>query len=126
MNDSSTMSFLTLLWTLICLILILFLAYFSVKLLAKKQRISGAGKLIKVLDQVSIGQDKVLVVVKVADKTMLIAMSSNTVTKVCELDNDYCEKFILQNPVMPFSEVLKSAFNKTKNDDKNNKGDGKV
>ena len=125
MNNSGSMSFFTLLWAFVCLIFILVLAYFSVKLLSKKQRVSGAGKLIEVLAQVNIGQDKVLLVVKSADKTMLVGMSQNSISKICDLDDDYCKNIIEQNPTVPFSEVLKSSFNRNKVE-KKDKGDGNV
>lgn len=70
---------------LCALLFVLALAYVTIKWMGRRMSVQTSSRLIKVLDRVMIGQDKCLLVVQVAEETMLVGMSGDAVTKLCDL-----------------------------------------
>lgn len=70
---------------LCALLFVLALAYITIKWMGRRMSVQTNSRLIKVLDRVMIGQDKCLLVVQVAEETMLVGMSGDAVTKLCDL-----------------------------------------
>lgn len=92
---------------------VLFLAYWLLHWLNKRMPSQATGGGIRVLDRLNIGKDKCLLVVKVADKTMLIAVSNNNIEKLADYDSD--EPFIRdisQGQSADFKSVLLGAVGK--------------
>ncbi len=82
-------------FTVICALLgvigLLFLTFYAYKWLNKHRMSGGFGynnRSIKIVEYVSIAQDKQLMIVTVGSKKMLIGVTPNAVTKVCDLDDE--------------------------------------
>ena len=80
------MAFLKILFYLIVLILVLFLAYHTTRILGRgmslKQRSAG----VQVLDQMAVGRDSFLLVVKVQEEILLLGVSPAGITRLEKLD----------------------------------------
>lgn len=82
-------------FTVICALLgvigLLFLTFYAYKWLNKHRMSGGFGynnRSIKIVEYVSIAQDKQLMIVTVGSKKMLLGVTPNAVTKVCDLDDE--------------------------------------
>jgi len=76
----------TVIGTLIIFAGILYLAYISTKLLGKRFSLGNQGsKNMKVLESMPVGQDKMLFIVKVGEKTMLMGSSKDHMEYLCDL-----------------------------------------
>lgn len=79
---------LPLIFTLIAIVLVLYLCYVFSKYLSKKvNNVSGLGN-IRILERVALTQDKGLAVAEVCGKYYLIGFSNNSVEILKELDGD--------------------------------------
>lgn len=103
----------TVLMVILVFILILYLAYFATKKLGKRLSFKGVGnKNIKIIESISVGQNKAIMIIQSAGKTMLIGITQNGISLISELDD---EKLILNDDennsqTMKFSECFKTAF----------------
>lgn len=104
---------LSIVFSFVLVVGILFLAYFSTKWLSKKMSTQGNTRYIKVLDRVMLGQDKSIVVVKIAGKTMAVAMTSHTAVKLCDIDEASVEPAPPPQG-MDFSSIFKNYLAKGK------------
>lgn len=74
--------------TLMSLVLVLALAYFLLKWLSRRVNVqSGTSQKIRIIDRVPLAPDKCLLVVRVAEKTVLVGMSSHCVAKICDIED---------------------------------------
>ena len=74
-------------FVLLCLVLVLVLAYQSIRLLGRRVGSAGsAAGSIKVLDRLPLAQDQTLYIVEAAGKTLLLGATPQGVRLVCELD----------------------------------------
>lgn len=91
---------------------VLFLAYYTTRLVGRRFTAAGtSGGRIRVLDRLPIGQDKALLIVQAAEKTLLVGVSSHAMAMLCELDAEALEEL----PPMadaPFMGVLKDMLKK--------------
>ncbi|MGN1482102.1 flagellar biosynthetic protein FliO [Porcipelethomonas sp.] len=110
---------------------ILYLAYMATKLLGKRLSFkSGSNKNIKILESVSLGQNKALMIVEAADKTMLIGITSGEISLISELDGEKLKTESENAPeTMEFSKafktVLENNFGKKLKKSKEHKNDNK-
>ena len=115
---------------LLVFVLILYLAYFATKKMGKRLSFKGVGnKNIKIVESVSLGQNKAIMIIESAGKTLLIGMTQNEITLISELDG---EKLIpseneTSGQTMEFSKafkkVLEEKFNKKGSKSEENKND---
>ncbi len=82
-------------FTVICALLgvigLLFLTFYAYKWLNKHRMSGGFGynnRSIKIIEYVSIAQDKQLMIVTVGSRKMLLGVTPNAVTKICDLDDE--------------------------------------
>lgn len=70
----------------------------------------GSGRLIQVLDRVSVGRSGSILLVRIKDKVMLLGISDHAVEKLCEFD-DPDETMVLPKAedLPSFSQALKDA-----------------
>lgn len=74
--------------TLGALLAVLLLVYALLKWMGWRRGPMQAGtRHIKLLDRVSIAPDKCLLLVRVAEKTMLVGFSSHSVEKICDIED---------------------------------------
>ncbi len=80
------MAFLKILFYLIVLIAVLMLAYYTTRMLGRGMgRTGGPG--MEILDQMALGRDSYLLVVKVQERIFLIGVSPGRISKVEELES---------------------------------------
>lgn len=96
----------TILSAIAALAAILLLAYISIKWMGQKLPSQSSSRHIKVLDRMVLGRDKYLMLVRVAEKTVLVGVSANSVDKICDIDdpNALLEQPLVVSP--SFSDVL--------------------
>lgn len=70
-------------------VLILLLAYACSRYLGKTWQHSSAARYMEVIDQLAVGQDRLLLIVKINDKNYLMSSSSQGVSILTELDGDF-------------------------------------
>ncbi len=70
---------------------VLFLAVVTTRLIVKKARSLTSGRYISIVDSISLGFDKQVHLIKVADKYVLVATSGKTVTCLALLEIDKLE-----------------------------------
>lgn len=78
----------TVLFTIVLFAGILYLAYLTTKYIGKKYSVYGgmSGKNMKILDTLSISQDKMLMIVKAGEKSVLIGVSKDHMEYICDVD----------------------------------------
>lgn len=121
-------------FTVICALLgiigLIFLAFYAAGWLRKRFGVGGLGqpgRVIKIREYMGIAQDKQLMIVTVGSKTMLIGVTANAVTKICDLDNEdiaalEAEEISDENG---FMQSLKKAFAERKGEDPEDKKNGR-
>lgn len=97
---------------IIFFILILVAAYFSAKFIGKRYGFKGnGGKNIKIIEKVALSQDKLLIIVKVADKTMLLGVTNNKIEKISDVDELSLNVEKPNDKNMDFLSILKNVTN---------------
>ena len=122
------------LMALVVFVLILYLAYYATKKLGKRLTIKGVGnKNIKILDSIPIGQNKSVMIIETAGKTLLVGITQNEISLITELDRDKLDIPDKDDSAQPmefstaFKKVLEEKFggkiskSKEKNNDSNKK-----
>lgn len=113
--------------TIVLLGLILFLIYFLLKLLNKKNRLFQQSKTLENLGGISLGQNKSIQVIRVGEKMYLIGVGDNVellqevsdeVTKKALLDNDNQQQKISQTNLFSLFMMKRNKRAHTKNQDK--------
>ena len=78
----------TVIGTLIIFAVILYLAYLTTKFLGKRYSTgSSGGKNLKVLETMYISQDKMLLIVKAGEKTILVGCAKDHMEYLCDVDS---------------------------------------
>lgn len=110
---------------------ILYLAYMAAKLMGKRLSLkSGGNKNIKILESVSLGQNKALMIVQAADKILLIGITAGEISLISELDGEKLKNESENaSETMDFSKafktVLENNFGKKFNKSKERQNDNK-
>ena len=124
-------------FTVICALLgvigLMFLTFYAYKWLNKHRMSGGFGynnRSIKIVEYLSIAQDKQLMIVTVGNKKMLLGVTPNAVTKVCDLDDEDIVSYESESEgeESGFMKTLKKAFaekNKASAETVENKEDGR-
>lgn len=116
-------SFATVLFTLVAMVVVLALAYYTTRWLGKRINTGSGTGLIKVLDKTMIGQGKLLAVIKIGDKTMLVGVAENSITKLCDIEeSDIVLEDNSKKSNVSFHESLKFALKNTMGAKKEDKG----
>ncbi len=85
-NDTG--GFFSVIFALLMVVGILFLAYYVTRWLGKRTTIQSGSQHIKVLDRTFIGQDKCILIVNIKGRVLALAMTSHAVEILCELNAD--------------------------------------
>lgn len=95
---------------------VLVLTYWATKYLGKRFPSGGAGsRYIQVIDRLPLGQNQQLLLVRVAEKTMLIGAAAQGFSKLCDIEEELPEAPAEEGPT-PFSQLLGGLLNKEKKD----------
>lgn len=89
MSDSPVGRVFSVLFTIVLFVVILYLAYLTTKFIGKKYSVNGgmSGKNIKILDTLALNQEKMLMIVKTGDKTVLIGVTKDHMEYICDVDS---------------------------------------
>ncbi len=74
--------------SVVIVIVILLLAYFSTKYIGGVSRGRGISKNMKVIEMITLGQDKTLAIVKVGEKYLLVGVASGQINVMRELSEE--------------------------------------
>lgn len=74
--------------TLIIVIAVLLLAWWCTRHLAARTRFGIESNYIRVLDRISIAQDKMLLFIQIEDRSYLIGVSSSSITTLAEINDE--------------------------------------
>jgi len=127
-------------FTVVCALLgvvgLMFLAFWAAGWLRKRFGSGGFGsanRAVKIRECTGIGQDKQLIIVTVGSKTMLLGVTPNAVTKVCDLEEEDIAALTEESPQQGgFAQSLKKALaerkggadiSESKKDGRNEKND---
>lgn len=105
-------STLSVLFCLAMFALILYLAYVTTKLIGKRYSVNGKKtKNLKILESITIGADRQLLIVKTAGKCLLLGATSHNVSLICELDENQVSEQMEVNATstMSFSDAFKKV-----------------
>ena len=125
-------------FTVICallgIIVLIFLAFYADGWLRKRFNIGGFSasgqRTVKIIEYTGIAQDKQLMIVSVGKKIMLLGVTANSVSKICDLDEEdlvtpdegmTSESGFMQSLKKVFAEKNKDAGNKSEEDLRNEK-----
>lgn len=125
-------------FTAICallgIIVLIFLAFYAAGWLRKRLNIGGFSasgqRTVKIIEYTGIAQDKQLMVVSVGKKLMLLGVTPNSISKICDLDEEDLtvkdegipsESGFLGNLKKVFAEKNQDAGNKSEEDLRNEK-----
>ncbi len=104
--------------SLILVLLILYLAYFVSKNIGRVPMINNSSSNMQVLDRIAIGQDRALLIVKVAENYFLMASSQNSISILKELNET--DLIIKQAEPLNFEKLdFKEILDKFKKGDTN-------
>ena len=78
----------TALMTLIIVVVILYFAFVCTKYIGKGVNLRNKSKYMKIIDQMVLGQDKSIAIVKIGERHYIIGISSSQITILSEVDED--------------------------------------
>ena len=125
MDGSIISKIFTVIATLIIFVVILYLAYITTKTLGKRYSLGNTGnKNFKVFDSMSLGQDRMLMIVKAGQKVILIGTGKEHIEYICDIDESQLTVSEQTSPSGPadFAQILKKAA-QSKIDAYKSKGD---
>lgn len=104
-------AFFSVIFAIFIMVLVLVLAYFTTKLVGRRMssQNSGGGN-IKILDRAALGQDKALLIVQTAGKTMLVGVTAQHIEKLCDIDAENLAAPVQSPEFGSFSDALKKAL----------------
>lgn len=94
---------------------VIFLAYYSTRWLGKKSFFaqSNSSRNMEILDRLHLTQDKSLLIVKVAQRRLLLSITQQNISKVLEFSEDEAIISIDQGNTTNFSNLLKDTMTKS-------------
>lgn len=108
-------TFLSVFGTLVLIVAVFVGAYWFTKFLAKRNRLKqiGSSKKIKILEQMAVGPDRMLLVVKTANKVMMLGVTAQQVTLIKEFeDGEFPESPMSDDDDRPsgFHDILRNSL----------------
>ena len=94
------MPFLSLLWVLVCVILILGLAYWFTKYIGGRGKLGGAfgagrgTEQLKVLARLTLGRDQALAIVQAGERYFLLGVTASAISTLAELTGEEAEVWL--------------------------------
>ena len=112
---------LSLVFPMAVVVVIILAAYFTTRWVAKKQNAFTSGRIIRVIERVTVGRDTFLLIVEVNGKPYLMSSSNGGVEILGELLPDTLEKYSDRKSKNDFAGILTSLIN-NKSASKKDKG----
>lgn len=96
--------------------IILYFAYITTKVVGRRYGTSArTGSNLKLIESLPLGNDKNIMIVKAADKVLLLGVTAQHVELISELDEQTLEIPLTDSTVPSFKEILKQNIGLTKN-----------
>ena len=102
--------FLNLLLPMLVVVVIIVAAYYTTRFVAKKQNTFTSGRIIQVVERVSLSKDTYLAIVKVGDKLLLLSTSASKTELITELDAALAEQLEKTAKQPDFFEIFSSLL----------------
>lgn len=96
------------LWALIATVIVIALAYFVPKWMAKKYSRTSSGQYIKIIERSVIGKDAYIAIINVGDKDYLISVSDKKVDVIDTFPPDSLPELPQQKQPVEFQNILSS------------------
>ena len=119
--DSGLGSLLSLIWLLVCVLVIVVLAYLFTKYVAGRGGTigaSGGSERFKVLSRLSLGREQSAVLVKAGEKYLLLGVTASQISVLKELTQEEAEAVYALPPDQPappsFGEALRTVLKQKK------------
>ena len=106
----------------VAFILILFLAYFSIRIMGRARTTGRSNKNIRLIEAMGVGPQVSLQLIKAGDKYFLIGVSRGSITLLGEVSADSINTEDKTINDMPFEKYFTRFLPKKKNDDENESG----
>ena len=105
-------------FTLITLLVILYLAFRVSKYLGATALRNNQSKYIKVIDMLAIGQDKAISIAQIGSKYFVLGITSGSITTLSEISEDDMKEFEVQkidslDIQEKFKDIIKNVKNKS-------------
>lgn len=104
-------------WILALLVLfavVVICAYYATRLLGKRYGMQNSGNgSIKILDRAYIGQDRQILIIQVANQTMLVGVTANGIEKLSDLDPNQLPSLSEKPQTAPFQGLLDGLMKKS-------------
>jgi flagellar biosynthetic protein FliO len=107
--------------TLILFIAVIFLAIYSTKFIGKRFAVSMGGKNMKIIERIALGPDKMILLVKVAEKVMVVGVTTGQMTTLAEIDPETIEIEPEIAPKYDFKSILDNVLNRNEKGSDRNK-----
>lgn len=78
--------------TLLAVILILYLAFVCTKYIGKTGKIKGSSRYIRLIDQIVVGQDRTIAVIRAGSSYLLLGITSSGINVLKELNEEDMEE----------------------------------
>lgn len=106
--------------TLVIIILILYFAFVSTRFIGKGVNIRNKSRYMKVVDQMALGQDKQLAIVKTGNVHYLIGITNSAITVLAEVPEDEMIPLPPESDMMGSTPDFKDILTKLGNGKKRN------
>ena len=119
--DSGLSSLFSLVWMLVCVLVIIVLAFLFTKYVAGRggmRRMVGGSERFKALARLSLGREQNMVLVKAGEKYLLLGVTASQITVLKELTQEEAEAIYVPPPDQPappsFGEALRTVLKQKK------------
>jgi flagellar protein FliO/FliZ len=106
-------AFLSILYSIIVVIVIFFLAWFITRIVASKSSFAGQSKNIKILEKVAISRDSCIMLVEAFGKLLLVGTTTQGMTMLKEIDSEGVNMELFNIKRESFADILKSTIDQT-------------
>lgn len=105
------------------IVVVIFLALYTTRFIGKKYNFKNSkSKNIKLIETLTLGQDKCIIIVKATDKYLLLGVTAQNISVLQEINPESLDISLEQNIQPDFSDIFKKIIDKTtKKDVKNDK-----
>lgn len=102
--------------TLLVVVLILYLAFVSTRYLGKNMKLKGNSRYMQVLDNMQLGQESSIALVKIAGEVYLIGSSASQISILSKIDENELEEYVQEKDpkVSDFKELMERMGNRKK------------
>ena len=97
--------------TLLAFLLVLVLAWWTVRMLGRHYTLAGGGgRYMKVLEKLPLSQDKSLCIVQVEQQAFLLGVAPQSIQVICALEGDKLTPLPEETIPLPFAQMLKGML----------------